>query len=392
MGKNTTTLIKATTALVFCNCILFLCSSTSNALTFDAAQLTRSRLTEAFSSPSGKLTLSPEILLEDPINPTAILLQSSAVTTLSETLRTKAKANGIFLSCTTATSLSSVRTFCNEQEEARGKFPGPIPVIYYCEQPLDEQQELIPDLTELVRAGVSGILVPIPQQEIATGMDCRNDTMWIQKCHSALQVGLQPIPEILVQDSVASTWKEDDMEQLVAQIANAIGQDPVSILLTIHSASSGDNGQLDGYEQHHQQIEAEDSVTQLPTISRALGRKVPIMGSIRTPAGANRLGAETSRLKAAGFTGAVLRQECIPGYKNKPNLEYVSEFWAACIGGLKSTRSKTFNFQSRNYLEKSVPLEWAKYQKSVIDSGALGEAEDNAPPGFNPDAGDYQGF
>jgi hypothetical protein len=44
-------------------------------------------------------------------------------------------------------------------------------------------------------------------------------------------------------------------------------------------------------------------------------------------------------------------------------------------------------------MEKSVPLEWAKYQKSVIESGALGEAEDAGPPsGFNPDAGDYKGF
>jgi hypothetical protein len=395
MGNKTksTNLITVTTARFVHNCVLFLSLTTSFALTFEAAQLTRSRLAEAFSSPSGKLTLSPEIIIEDPINPTAILLQSSAVSTLSETLRTKAKANGVFLSCTTTTSLSSVRKFCNEQEEARGKFPGPVPVIY-CEQQQQssEEQETLPDLTELVQAGVSGLLVPILQQDIVTGKDLGKDVAWVQKCHDALQAGLQPIPEILVQDSVASTWQGDDMEQLVTQLADIIGQDPVSVLLTINSISTSDHEQDDGSDSKVEKGEDGSCIMPLPTIPRALGRRVPIMGSIRTPAGANRLGTETARFKAAGFTGAVLRHECIPGYQNKPNLEFVSEFWSACIGGLKSTKSKSFNFQSRNYLEKSVPVEWAKYQKSVIDSGALGEAEDNAPPGFNSGAGDYQGF
>jgi hypothetical protein len=389
MGNNATFKMKVTTNIFLCLCVLLFTPIISSAMTFEAAQLTRSRLAEAFSSPSGKLTLSPEVIIEDPTSPTAILLQSSAVSTLSKTLRTKAKANGAFLSCPTASSISSVRTFCNEQEEARGKFPGPIPVIYCEQQPPLEDEDTIPDLTEIAQAGVSGILVSIPQQEIAIGKDLGNDVAWIQKCHHALQVGLQPIPEILVQDSVASTWKEDDMEQLVMQISNAIGQDPVSVLVTIQSDSNGDRKQ---YGDNDNKNDEEDCIIPLPIISKTLGRKVPIMGSIRTLAGANRLAAETARWKAAGFTGAVLRQECIPGFQNKPTLEYVSDFWAACIGDLKSTRSKSFKFQSRNYLEKSVPLEWAKYQRNVIDSGALGAAEDNAPPGFNPDAGDYQGF
>jgi hypothetical protein len=388
MGNDNVTLMM--TALFLGNIVLFLSSITTTiALTFESTQRTRSRLAEAFSSPSGKLTLTPEIIIEDPVNPTAILLQSSTVTTLSEALRTKAKANGVFLSCSSPSSLSSIRTFCNEQEEARGRFPGPIPVIY-CGQSSGEQ-ETIPNLTELVQAGVAGIVISISQQDITRGNHIgTNNISWIQKFHDAWQVGLQPIPEILVHDSVVSTWKEENMDELVAQITNVIGQDPVSILVTIHSDSTGDSEQQTGSVDHND--EKTNHVKPLPSISRALGKKIPILGSIRTLAGANRLGTEMARWKAAGFTGVVLRQECIPGYENKPNLEFVSDFWAACIGDLKSTRSKSFNFQSRNYLEKSVPVEWAKYQKSVIDSGALGEAEDNAPPGFNPDAGDYQGF
>ena len=104
------------------------------------------------------------------------------------------------------------------------------------------------------------------------------------------------------------------------------------------------------------------------------------------------MGEESSRFKAAGFTGAVLRQECIPAVSMSQDLEYLTNFWGVCIGDLKSLKSKSFNFQSRNYLEKSVPLEWMKYQKDVLDSDALGEAEDNVATDLNPDSGDYKGF
>ena len=103
------------------------------------------------------------------------------------------------------------------------------------------------------------------------------------------------------------------------------------------------------------------------------------------------MGDETARLKAAGFTGALLRSDCLPGFRMSMNLEFVGNFWSACIGDLKSLKSKSFNFQSRNWMDKSASLEWAKYQKSVLDSGALGDPE--APPmGLNSEAGDYVGF
>ena len=127
----------------------------------EAAQLTRSRLSEALSSPSGKLTLSPEIVIPEPASPTAILLQNSAVTQLSESLRTKAKANTAFLQ---TSSISSLKTFCNEQELARGNFPGPVPVIY-CKKETEQDDSQDDDndndnLSELAELGVSGVIVP----------------------------------------------------------------------------------------------------------------------------------------------------------------------------------------------------------------------------------------
>merc|ERR1712127_340118 len=99
--------------------------------------------------------------------------------------------------------------------------------------------------------------------------------------------------------------------------------------------------------------------------------------------------------KDAGYTGAALRSECVPGYRMNPDLKAVSSFWNACISDLKSVKSKNFaGFRVNSNMEKSVPMEWLKYQKNVIDSGALGEA--SGPPedleSLDADAGDYVGF
>ena len=53
----------------------------------ERSQLARSRLHEALSSPSGKLTLSPELIIDDPDDPTAILLQTSEIQQVSEIIR-----------------------------------------------------------------------------------------------------------------------------------------------------------------------------------------------------------------------------------------------------------------------------------------------------------------
>jgi hypothetical protein len=69
----------------------------------------------------------------------------------------------------------------------------------------------------------------------------------------------------------------------------------------------------------------------------------------------------------------------------------VGQFWAACIHDLKSTRSKSFQFQSRNNMRKSVSAEWMKYQSNVIESGALGDPNDSYSV-VNEAAGEYKGF
>jgi hypothetical protein len=375
--------------LLWCWVLQFLLLPTTTfSLNSEAAKLTRSRLAEALSSPSGKLTISPEIFIPEPSTPTAILLQSAAVNQLSSSLRTKAKANAAFLACP-PTSLTSLQTFCNEQEEARGNFPGPVPVVY-CEPSTSEdgfENDDIPlDFSGMADVGVSGILISVP--EIVSVQDMKESDIWVQKCKKALESGLQPIPEVNVQDATASTWNGREMEELVTKISELTGQEPLSIMLTIKSSKTDEGDDSSPGEN------ADDTVVlPLPAVPKALGKRVPIIGSIRIEAGENRLGEETARYKAAGFSGAVLRRECVPNYRLNPSLEYTSDFWAACIGDLKSTRSKTFNFRSRNLMEKSMPTEWAKYQKSVIESGALGDPEDSGPPpGFNPDAGDFKGF
>ena len=354
------------------------------AFSAETAQLTRAMLQQAMSSPSGKLTLSPEIMVPDARDPTAILLQGPAVTSLSTSIRTKAKANTAFV---TADSLGSYRTFCKEQEEARGNFPGPVPVIY-CAKDNSDVGAILEDMTDVTETGVSGILVSINEgSEISSFDDISGDAdaPWMKICNAAKECGMQAIPEINVKDSIATAWKEEEIESLVDLLSGYMGEDPVSILITINSSSNGEESDDD------EESEAPEALP-LPTVRKALGKRVPILASVRTGAGGGRLGAETARIKESGFTGAVLRRECVPGFPANPSVEFSSDFWSACIGDLKSTRSKTFNFRSKNNMEVSVGTKWANLQNDVMESGALGEMEDSAPPGFDPDTGDYKAF
>jgi hypothetical protein len=335
----------------------------------ERALVARGRLFEALSSPSGKLTLSPEIIIPEPSNPTAILLQATAITAMSVKMRTQAKANAALLSG----AVTSVRTFCNEQEQARGNFPGPVPAIY-C--------GVADDLSALSDAGVEGLLVAVcGGSEISSVDDVAADTKWADVCKAALESGLQPIPEVTMGEATAASWKGDDIEALVAKITEIAGEAPISVLLTVNQVPLESDDE-----------DEEEKEVSLPEVPKSLGKKIPILGSVRVKAGEGRMGQETSRFKAAGFTGAFLRQECNPAIAMNQDLEFVAGFWSSCIGDLKSLKSKSFQFQTKNYLSSSAPLEWMKYQKSIVESGALGEQADNVPTGTDPGAGDYQGF
>jgi hypothetical protein len=326
----------------------------------ERAQGARSRLFEALRSPSGKLTLSPEIIVPDPTDPTSILLLATGITGMSEKLRVQAKANTVWVSG----AVTSLKTFCSEQEASRGSFPGPTPVVY-C--------DFVEDLASVSDAGADGILVLTCGGEEITSMDdLAADAKWVETCKAALLCGLQPIPAVTISDATAASWKEADIEALVSKITELSGDEPVSILLTVNPEDE------------------DQEVVSIPTIPKALGRKIPIIGSVRVAAGENRMGVETARFKEAGYTGALLRSDCMPGFRMNMDLDFVGTFWSACIGDLKSLKSKNFNFQSRNWMDKSQTLEWAKYQQSVISSGALGDPASSV--GLDPDAGDYSGF
>jgi hypothetical protein len=330
-----------------------LVSGLSTSSPSETLQLAKSRLHDSLKSLSGKLTLSPEIAIPEPKDPTAVLLQSTAITQLSTLIRTKAKANAAFLSG----SLTAVQMFCNEQELARGEFPGPIPVVY-----CGEEEE---SWKELAESGVCGVLIPCSLGDL--------DALK-SKCETAIQVGLQPLPELMLPESEATSWRgEGFMEDVVSKLTDIVGHEPASIFVTIQSTSEQESDRVS---------------VPLPSVSKDLRKRLPIVGSISVSAGGGRMGSETKRFKDAGYTGAVLRAGCLPPVFTE-DLLLVSRFWSSCIGDLKSTKSKNFEFRTRNYLESSVSLDWAKYQKSVIESGALGSEEHSS---VNSDGGDYQGF
>ena len=353
----------------FLLCCLTISSQNNNyvqALSGDGASLSRGRVFESLSSPSGKLTISPEIVIPDPSESTAILLQTDAINRLSGRLRT-AKANAAWISG----SVNAVRTFCAEQESARGNFPGPLPVIY-CSGSTSAASSLEP--AELAEAGASAVVVPLfDGSELESVDQISADNDWVGVCQTALDCGIQPIPEITLGDAMAAGMSEEDVEKLVEAVSSAAGLEPVSVLLTMNPAD-----------------DEQDQVS-LPSVPKSLGKKTPIMGSVRVTAGENRLGIESQRFKDSGFTGVVLRSDCVPGFRMNPDLETVGLFWAACIGDLKSTRSKNFEFNSRNNMEKNLGHEWAKYQNNVIESGALGDPNESYSI-VDESAGEYKGF
>jgi hypothetical protein len=326
----------------------------------DRSQLARSRLQEALSSPSGKLTLSPEIIIPDPTEPTAILLQTSAIQALSETVRS-CKANAAFIDGST----TAVNTFLMEQEKARGSFPGPVPVVYCSSDCTDEELE------QLSEAGAAGLSVTMT-------LDSFGD--YVDICKRAMDNGLQPIPEVIISQETAESWTEEDVASLVETLTSTFDMEPVSVLLTVEPSSSPSSESSNDEDDDQQQVT-------LPPVSKELSKKLPILGSVNVP---GEIAAETARFKEAGFTGSVLRASCLPTFRT-PDLEPVARFWGACISDLKSTRSKSFSFRAKNKMEKSVMNEWAKYSQDVVESGAIGDLGADAAE-VDSEAGEYKGF
>jgi hypothetical protein len=321
----------------------------------ERSQLARSRLHEALASPSGKLTLSPELIIDDPDDPTAILLQTSEIQKVSEIIRTS-KANAVYISA----SSTAVRTFLTEQEAARGNFPGPVPVVYCGGEDCSDE-----DLVQLSEAGAAGL-------SVAMKLDSFDEH--VETCRRATDCGLQLIPEVIISDETARTWNEEDVSSLVDTLISTFDLEPVCVLLTVVPLSDSE--------------ESSDEEVTLPPVSRELSKKIPILASINVPGD---IVDETVLVKAAGFTGAVLRASCLPQFP-KSGFEPVGRYWGACIADLKSTRSKSFSFRAKNKMEKNVMTEWEKYGKDVVESGAIGDFTEDADAGIDTSGGDYKGF
>ncbi|KAL3780067.1 hypothetical protein HJC23_007316 [Cyclotella cryptica] len=345
------------------------------------AQTARSRLAEAFRSPSGKLTLHPELVLPEPSDPTALLLRATEVTKLSSVLRTKAKANGLFVEGT----VDALAPMGKEQESARGNFPGPVPIVYsWTNSDKDEgTNDLKSRLERLSKVdGVEGVLIPFC---VANGIESFEGYQEIvngnpnlkELCGEIWAAGMQPIPEIVV--ATGTEWSEDEVVRLVDAIKDTCGGvDPVSIVFTKE-------------ETDRDEEEAEDahSVPEI-TIPESLSQRLAFVGSVRTTAGDGRMNYALSQLSSCNFNGAFLRADCVPGYRLNPDLNVVGGFWSAALSDLKSLKSKNFSFRSKVKLEKDAPMEWYNYQKDVMESGALGLS--GGPSGLNTAAGDYKGF
>lgn len=331
---------------------------------------TRSRFAQSFESPAGKLAYSPEITIAEPSDPTSILLQNSAVQDLSSKIRAS-KANAAFL----RGSITALNTFCKEQESAMGSFPGPVPVVFCLGNDLDDV-----DLPTIAECGAHGVMVPVcggSELENPNTLDDSSSTTWIDVSKSSMEYGVQVIPEIVLAAENAASWNDDSFTALLDKMNSILGEDPVTVVVTVNPPKATDDDDVEP--------------AALPTLSKAVTKRVPITGSLREPAGDNRLSLGSALFKEAGFTSNLLRTDCFPGFDVRLDLGIVGKFWAGCITDLKSTRSKSFSFRSKNNMEKNQLTEWSNYQKSVMDSGALGDPNESYSV-VNEAAGEYKGF
>lgn len=365
--------------------VLFASQPFANALSAapsEAASRNLSILQSSLSSIAKKLTLSPEIIIPEPTDPTALLLQSTEITKMSEALRSKAKGNAAFV----AGSMNALRAFCQEQERARGNFPGPLPVIY-CESSIEENASM----ESIAEAGAAGVVCCVlDAAEIDSADDLKKDETLKASFESAREHGMQLIPEIILKSD--REWGENDITAVVDSLVEQCGADPAAIILTVGTiATDDDDEEKDGEEE-----DCEEQTTAsfgLPLISKELSKRIPILGSVRAKAGGGRMGDSVGSHKESGFNGCVLRCDCLPGYRMNPDLTFVSGFWGAAIGDLKSTKSKNFNFRSTVALERDIPMEWFNYQKNIMESGALGSpGSGGGGDALDADNGDYRGF
>lgn len=352
----------------------------ANALSAEVASRNRSILQQSLSSISNKLTLSPEIIIPEPTDPTALLLQSTEVTKMSNAIRTKAKANAAFISG----SVNSLRIFCQEQETARGNFPAPLPVIY-CESSIEENV----DMADVAEAGAAGYLYSYLKGEpISCADDIKKDDA-VKACFdSAISNGMQLIPEIILNPE--KEWSEAEVAAIIDAICEQCGSDPTAVLLTIVSRVEDDDEDEEG-EGSEDETKSKTKVS-LPFVSKDAAKRVPILGSVRAVGGDGRMGSAVGLHKESGFKGCVLRCDCLPGFRMNPDLEFVGGFWGAAIGDLKSTKSKHFNFRSNIALDRDIPMEWYNYQKDIMESGALGKMGSGGADPVDSSKGDYKGF
>ena len=352
----------------------------ANALSAEVASRNRSILQSSLASIANKLTLSPEIIIPEPTDPTALLLQSTEVSKMSSAIRTKAKANAAFISG----SINSLKIFCQEQETARGNFPGPLPVIY-CESSIEDNV----DMADVADAGAAGFLFTTLKGEyISTADDIKKDDKMKACFDSAIENGMQLIPEIVLNPD--KKFSEDEVTAIVEAISEQCGADPTAVLLTVAQQQEDEDEEKEASEEE----DSNDEIS-LPPVSKDLAKRIPILGSIRAKAGGGRMGSAVGAHKESGSKGCVLRCDCLPGYRMNPDLEFVGGFWGAAIGDLKSLKSKNFNFRSTFALDKDIPLEWFNYQKDIMESGALGGgggggASDEDP--LDTANGDHKGF
>ena len=215
----------------------------------------RNRLSQAISSVTKKLTYSPELVLPEPMDWTAIALQTHAITGLSKQLR-HAKANVIVLQA----SITALQTMTSEQATVLpGTFPESVPIVYTIpsssssdndndKENDDNDKNPKNDLfttqwNEISQAGADGVLISVQSSDLLSSSSSESSSessssSWIEQCQTAMKCGLQPIPELLINNNNNQDTNDSypsPISHCVNEICTALGFDPVAMVVTTTS-------------------------------------------------------------------------------------------------------------------------------------------------------------
>lgn len=312
----------------------------------------------------GKTVLGVTYAPPPPTDATQVILQTSDLPKSSHLLRTQGKSKYIVVPGQTVKREEGwevdFKGFLNEQATMapRGTLPEATRVFLDVTGDPTLWDDKVPDLAS---AGLTGVLVDNPA-ELAKAADLGLAAMYRLNDHN-----------------------HADGIDVSKHLSDLPSTSTSAIALVV----------LPGYDEDFYQDAEESASSPPPPIlkkPKAEHSEIPCCIELGVPAGEGLLQSASRKLGSMGYDSILMLPSVVPPTV-PPTASGLASFWCSALAALSSPRSQAFGgFRSKVSLEKDVPMEWMKYQKDIMASGALGKVGAKENDDVDTLRGDYQGF